>query len=226
VPSLIADKTTGLAVVNAVLAALFHRERSGRGQRVEVPMLETMAAFTLVEHLGGLTFRPAPGPPGYARLINGGRRPSRTRDGHIAMLPYTGDHWRAFFEEVGRSELLSRFEVDDRHKRNASIRQLYAALAEITPQRTTAEWMAICDRLDVPASPIYPLQDLPAHPHPGGRRLLPGGRSSGGGTHAPDAARALLADTGDRAQARPGAGSAARPKCCARRGWTRPRLPR
>src|SRR6185295_17553417 len=81
VPALIADKTAGMAVVNAVLAALVHRERHGAGQYVEVPMLETMVAFVLTEHLGGLAFDPAPAPPGYARLLTGGRKPARTSDG-------------------------------------------------------------------------------------------------------------------------------------------------
>jgi formyl-CoA transferase len=165
VPSLIADKTTGMAVVNAVLAALFHRERSGQGQYVEVPMLETMTAFMLAEHLGGLTFEPAPAKAGYARVLGGGRKPSRTRDGHIAMLPYTGAHWQAFFEAVGRADVLGQFDLNDRHRRNENIRTLYRLLGEITPQRTTAEWMALCERLDVPATPIYALDDLPEHPH-------------------------------------------------------------
>jgi len=165
VPSLIADKTTGMAVVNAILAALFHRERSGRGQLVEVPMLETMAAFVLAEHLGGLSFEPASAPPGYARLLTGGRKPAPTRDGFIAILPYTGEHWEAFFRIAGREELIARYELADRHRRNQHIRELYAHLAEITPGRTTTEWLAICEQLDVPATPIVRLEDLPEHPH-------------------------------------------------------------
>ncbi len=164
-PSLIADKTTGMAVVNAVLAALFHRERTGQGQFVEVPMLETMTAFVLAEHLGGLTFEPAPAPAGYARLLVGGRKPRRTRDGWIAVLPYTAAHWEAFFREVGRAELCERYDLADRHQRNANLQALYAALAEVMPERTTAEWMAICERLDVPATPIYTIDELPEHPH-------------------------------------------------------------
>ena len=165
VPSLIADKTTGMAVVNAVLAARFHRERHGRGQQVEVPMLETMTAFVLAEHLGGLTFDPQQAPAGYARLLTGGRKPAPTQDGFIAMLPYTGDHWVAFFTIAGREDLIARYELHDRHRRNQHVRELYGHLAEIARSKTTAEWMAICDRLDVPATPIYTLEELPHHPH-------------------------------------------------------------
>ncbi len=165
VRSLIADKTTGMAVVNAVLAALFHRSRSGEGQYVEVPMFETMVAFMLAEHLGGLTFEPAPAGAGYARLLSGGRKPAPTLDGHIAMLPYTGAHWRAFFTAAGRPDLAAKYGAEDRQARNANIVPMYADMATMTRTRPTAEWMRICEELDIPATPIYSLDDLPAHPH-------------------------------------------------------------
>ncbi len=163
-PTLAADKTTGLALVNAVLAALFFRERSGRGQYVEVPMFETMVAFLLAEHLGGLSFDPAPAKAGYARLLAGGRRPAPTKDGYIAMLPYTGDHWIAFFDSVGRPDLAQRHGVGDRQARNANMVAMYRDMAELTRQRTTAEWVEICASLDIPATPIYAIDELPDHP--------------------------------------------------------------
>ena len=163
--SLIADKTTGLVVSNAIMAALLHRARTGEGQYVEVPMLETMAAFVLAEHMGGMTFRGSPVKAGYPRLLEGGRKPSPTRDGWISMLPYTDRHWQAFFDEVDRPDLAQKYSISDRHQRNAQVRALYGHLRELTPLRTTAEWMALCERLDIPATPIYALDELPEHPH-------------------------------------------------------------
>lgn len=165
VASLIADKTTGMALVNAVLAALLCRARGGGGQYVEVPMFETMVAFTLAEHLGGLTFDPPPCGAGYARILAGGRKPARTRDGYIALLPYTGDHWRAFFDAAGRPDLAERYGAGTRETRNAMVAEMYADMAAVTPTRTTAEWMALCERIDIPATPLYGLDDLPTHPH-------------------------------------------------------------
>ena len=164
-PTLVADKTAGMAVVNAVLAALFHKTRTGRGQYVEVPMFETMVAFTLAEHLGGLTFDPAPAKAGYARLLSGGRRPAPTADGYIAILPYTGDHWAAFFNISGRPELVQKFNVKDRQARNKMITEMYSALTEITRERTTVEWVEICAELDIPVTPLYGIDDLIKHPH-------------------------------------------------------------
>lgn len=164
VPSLIADKTTGLVVSNAVMAALVHRERNGAGQHVEVPMLETMAAFTLAEHMGGLTFPESTVQAGYARLMDGGRQPARTSDGWIGFLPYTPKHWLAFFSAAGHEEICRRYDLSDRHQLNKNIQSLYRHLGEIMPSRSTDEWLALCEQLDIPATRIYSLDELPRHP--------------------------------------------------------------
>ena len=164
VPTLVADKTAGISVVNALLAALFHRERTGEGQYVEVPMLETMVAFILTEHLGGLTFEPSPTKAGYARLLAGGRKPAPTKDGFLALLPYTTEQWHSFLKAANRPDLIETLAIADRHTRNANIQKIYATLHEITLTRTTAEWMAICNQFDIPATPLYSLDDLPQHP--------------------------------------------------------------
>jgi crotonobetainyl-CoA:carnitine CoA-transferase CaiB-like acyl-CoA transferase len=163
VPSLVADKITGMALLSAVLAALLHRERTGEGQLVEVPMLETLASFVAVEHLGGAAFEPPAGPPGYERLKQ--RKPVRTADGWMTLLPYTGAHWRAFFAAAGRPELVDALGTDDASTRNANIGAVYAAVAEIARARTTAEWLALCEELDIPATAFTRLEDLPEHPH-------------------------------------------------------------
>ncbi len=163
-PSLIADKVCGLALANAVMAALLHRERNGEGQYVEVPMLETMASFVLAEHMGGLSFPGSPAPAGYARLLDGGRRPVPTADGWISLLPYTGRHWSAFFEAVGREDIARAYDLSSREQLNKNIRHLYACLAELTPTRSSADWLLLCERLDIPATEICRLDDLPRHP--------------------------------------------------------------
>lgn len=163
VPSLVADKLTGMALAMAILAALVHRLKTGEGQLVEVPMLETLTAFVGVEHLGGLAFDPPIGEPGYKRLRH--RKPVPTRDGHITLLPYTAQHWRAFFTAAGREDLIEQLSVDDPVKRNANIDRVYAACAEIAVGRTTAEWLALCEELDIPATAFTRLEDVTEHPH-------------------------------------------------------------
>jgi len=164
-PTLIADKTVGVAMVNAILAALLHRVRTGQGQYIEVPMFETMVSFMLAEHLGGLSFEPPKEKFGYPRLLEGGRKPSPTADGFIAILPYTPTQWVSFFRGCGRPDLAERFKVADRVQLNLNLSKMYAEMFAITPTRTTQEWMQLCDAEDIPATPIYSIDRLPEHPH-------------------------------------------------------------
>jgi crotonobetainyl-CoA:carnitine CoA-transferase CaiB-like acyl-CoA transferase len=160
VPTLVADKTSGMAVVQAVLAALLHRERTGRGQAVEVPMFETVTAWLMVEHLYGETFVPALEAAGYRRILNRQRRPYRTKDGFMAVLPYTDAHWRAFFTLTGRDDLLADPRFATLASRLAHIELLYEELGRIVATRTTAEWLAALDRAGVPAMPVNTLETL------------------------------------------------------------------
>nr|WP_306455572.1 CoA transferase [Sphingopyxis sp. JAI108] len=164
-PSLVADKLAGVAVSGAVLAALVHKARTGEGQYVEVPMYETLVEFVLAEHMGGMAFEPPAGPAGYARILSGGRRPSRTADGYVAMLPYSPKHWADLFAHLGHAAVLEECDIGDRFKVNSAVRMLYDRLNEITPARTTDEWLSICEELDIPATRIYNIEDLPDHPH-------------------------------------------------------------
>lgn len=164
VPTLVADKTAGMAVVNAVLAALLHRERSGVGQYLEVPMFETMVEFTMAEHMGGRTFIPQFGPVGYQRIMHGGRRPLRVKDGSVTVLPYNPPHWQALFNALGRNDILANYSISSRSELNAQIRDLYNELQSIAITKTMQEWIDICDALDIPATKIYHIDNLHTHP--------------------------------------------------------------
>lgn len=164
VPSLIADKTAGMAMANAILAALLYRERTGKGQYIEVPMLETISAFVLTEHLGGRSFHPATAPAGYSRVLPGGRKPAATKDGHIAILPYTEDQWCDFFKAMEREDLIETLHIHDKAKRNANIQMLYAEMRKLLSLRTTAENLELCRKYDIPATQIYALDELTEHP--------------------------------------------------------------
>lgn len=160
-PSLIADKVSGLFLGQAITAALFHRERSGEGQFVEVPMLETMTSFTLVEHFFNQTYIPPTGSWGYPRVLSEHRQPFRTRDGYIAMIPYSTEQWESIFAFFGRPGTI----VDDpRYKsfagRTVHINELYHSLSLLSAGKSTDEWVALLQELDVPHVRISRLEDL------------------------------------------------------------------
>ena len=163
VPSLVGDKICGLSLAAAVCAALVHRERTAKGQLVEVPMLETIAAFNSIEMLGGHAFVPPIGPVGYKRMKE--RRPVRTKDGWLTMLPYSGDNWCAFFEAVGHPECIEEFSVRDPVLRARHIDKIYDRMAEIALTRTTAEWEELLLRIDVPHTSFARLTEVADQPH-------------------------------------------------------------
>ncbi|TCT04981.1 CaiB/BaiF CoA transferase family protein [Aquabacter spiritensis] len=159
-PTIAADKITALYAVAAITSALTARAATGLGATVEVPMFEVLTAFLAVEHLAGLTFVPPLGGSGYARVLSPHRRPYRTADGHISVLPYSARHWRSFFEAVGRDDWARDPALAADAERAAMIGILYARLDACLPERTTADWLALLRALDIPCAPVNSLDAL------------------------------------------------------------------
>jgi crotonobetainyl-CoA:carnitine CoA-transferase CaiB-like acyl-CoA transferase len=158
VGTIIADKVSGLTALYATMMALFHRERTGEGQEVEVAMFETMASFMLVEHANGAMFSPALGPAVYPRAVTPNRRPYRTRDGYLSALVYNDKQWSAFVAAVRppwAGEHLATLE-----QRIPQLDAVYARLAETFAERTTQEWLDLLRPLGIPAAPVRTLDEL------------------------------------------------------------------
>ncbi|RYF76526.1 MAG: CoA transferase [Comamonadaceae bacterium] len=166
VPIVFIDRAVGLAAVNAVTAALFHRERTGQGQAIEVPMFETMVPFVMGEHMGGRSFDPPEGEFGYQRLLAAHRRPYCTLDGHVCAVIYTDRHWRSFYALSGREEA---FDADPRLRtigeRTRHMDRLCEELAEEFARHDTAYWVEALKRIDIPCTPLHTLSTLRQDPH-------------------------------------------------------------
>jgi crotonobetainyl-CoA:carnitine CoA-transferase CaiB-like acyl-CoA transferase len=166
IPMAAIDRIVGSAAANALLAGLLARARTGIGQQIEVPMFETMAQFVLAEHMQGATFDPPTGPAGYARTLSPHRRPYRTRDGFIAVLPYNDGQWRRFFAAIGKSHVVEndpRFA--DITARTAHIDALYQMLGEELQHRSTDEWLDLLQQNDIPCVRPHTLESLMDDPH-------------------------------------------------------------
>ena len=164
-PTVVADKTTAITVVYAILAALFHRERTGVGQEIEVPMFETMVSFVMAEHLWGETFEPPLGEAGYTRLMSHHRKPYKTKDGYIAVLPYMNDHWKVFCERAGREDLIEDERFKDLSSRVTNIDETYSETGKILATKTTQEWLDLFSDTRVPVIVVNSLEDLFTDPH-------------------------------------------------------------
>jgi len=163
VGTIMADKIAGLTALYATTMALFHRERTGEGQEVEVAMFETMASFMLVEHANGAMFDPPLGPAIYPRTVAPNRRPYRTSDGEIAALIYNDRHWKAFVDAVQPPWASERYATLEQRARN--IDTVYGLVAETMKERTTDDWLALFRALEIPAAPLNTPDALFDDPH-------------------------------------------------------------
>jgi crotonobetainyl-CoA:carnitine CoA-transferase CaiB-like acyl-CoA transferase len=164
-PMIVADRSVGQQVAAAVCAALYHREKSGRGQRIDVPMFEHLLQMVLGDHLGGYTFEPQHGEPGYHRILAPDRRPYETRDGYVCALIYNDKQWKAFTGIIGKPEILARPEYATQEARSRNYGAAYAMVAEELKRRTTAEWVEAFERADIPVQRMNSLEDIVADPH-------------------------------------------------------------
>lgn len=166
VPLAIVDRVVGQAAATAILAAVLHRERTGRGQAVEIPMFETMVPYVMSEHMAGLTYEPPLGPPGYPRLLASSRQAYPTSDGFICALLYTDRHWASFFVLVGQPE---KSKTDPRlasiTSRTNHIGELYAEVSQWLRTQSTAYWMQALNEVDIPVMPLHTLESILDDPH-------------------------------------------------------------
>ncbi|WP_380171531.1 CaiB/BaiF CoA transferase family protein [Kineococcus sp. DHX-1] len=183
VPTAMADKICGLTIVYAVLAALLGRERTGRGQRVEVPMADTMFAFTMVEHIGGRAYEPQAGPVGFPRSLEPGHAALPTKDGHACILPYSWANVVAYFDVVGHPEEVEGW---DAVTLQDHLGDLYEAVGRYSRTHTTQEWSQICAEHSIPFAPVMDLDhagehdywsqggllDVQEHPQEGAYRVI------------------------------------------------------
>jgi len=165
IPSIIADKVTAVHAAYAIALALFHRERTGLGQEVGIPMFETMVAFNVQEHLGGSVFEPTVGRMGYEPIRQGMRRPFPTRDGFLCFLPYNDPHWKRFFDLIARPDLAANPMFATMPGRQANLATVWAEVATQIVQRSNAEWLALLDGSDIPHAVLNELEDLLDDPH-------------------------------------------------------------
>jgi len=165
VPITMADRVVGLMAVNAIMGGLMHQLRSETGQRIDVPMFESMTEFVLIDHLGGLTYDPPLDHGGYSRLLSRHRRPYRTSDGYICALIYNDKQWRSFADSIGQPGMLDDPRFASHAARHQHIDAIYEEVGRIFLGRSTAEWHELLERADIPVMPMHTLQSILDDPH-------------------------------------------------------------
>jgi crotonobetainyl-CoA:carnitine CoA-transferase CaiB-like acyl-CoA transferase len=155
-----ADSVTGLTAALGITAALAARERTGEGQRLEVPMLAATTAFLSVEGVTALLER---------RNVDPGWRPAnsqayafRCADGLLLALHLSSPEkfWRSLLVCLEHPPVLDDPRFADRGGRAAHYEELDDILAGLFAQRPRSEWLERLERLDVPHAPVHTPVDV------------------------------------------------------------------
>ncbi len=165
IPTIVADKISGVHAAYAIVLALLHRMRTGEGQQVDVAMFETMTAFNMLEHQWGHVFEPPVGEMGYGPVATASRRPYKTLDGYIALLPYSDDHWRRFFALAGEPHIMDDPRFTTFAARQKHFREVWDEVERQAARKTNAQWLELLSADDIPFSVVNKMDDLPADPH-------------------------------------------------------------
>ena len=165
IPTIVADKISGVHAAYAIVLALMHRMRTGEGQQVNVAMFETMAAFNMMEHQWGHVFEPPQGTMGYPPVSTASRRPYQTKDGFLALLPYSDANWRRFFELAGEPQIMDDPRFATFAARQKHFREVWDEIERQVARKTNAEWLALLSADDIPFSVVNRLEDLSNDPH-------------------------------------------------------------
>ena len=165
IPTIVADKISGVHAAYAIVLALMHRMSTGEGQQVDVAMFETMTAFNMLEHQWGHVFEPPMGDMGYVPVSTAARRPYRTLDGYLALLPYSDDHWRRFFALAGEPQIM----LDERFAtfaaRQKHFIEVWDEVERQVARKSNADWLSLLSNDDIPFSLVNSLEDLTRDPH-------------------------------------------------------------
>jgi crotonobetainyl-CoA:carnitine CoA-transferase CaiB-like acyl-CoA transferase len=164
-PSIFADKIGALHASIGMLAAIAHRTATGQGQQVEVPMFESLVAFNMAEHQWGFCFDPPIGPMGYQPVSTAARRPYKTKDGYLALLPYSDANWRSLFELAGEPQIMDDPRFSTFAARQKHFREVWDEIERQAARKTNAEWLALLSTADIPFSVVNSLEDLTRDPH-------------------------------------------------------------
>jgi crotonobetainyl-CoA:carnitine CoA-transferase CaiB-like acyl-CoA transferase len=164
-PMVMADHIVGFVVIQFVLMALLHRHQTGEGQYIEIPMFENMTSFVLAEHMGQLVHVGSDGPSGDLRVLDPLAQPTKTKDSYICVSANSDKQAFALFDAIGRPELKDDPRFCSVKARFRNVSEYHRVRNAGLLQKTTAEWVEIFDKLDVPAMPFNTFEDLIADPH-------------------------------------------------------------
>ena len=168
----ISDITAALFTTIGVLSALHHRNRTGRGQLVDVAMLDSLVAVLENAVVRYFATGEAPKPLGARHPAITPFEAFASADGHVIIALGNDTLWAKFCEHVDRQELIS----DERFRTNADRTEnhgeLFPILSEVMSQRKTDDWIDALGAIGVPCGPINAMDKVVSHPQVQAREMI------------------------------------------------------
>jgi formyl-CoA transferase len=168
----IADLASGIYASNAVLASLFARERTGKGQRIDISLLDCQVALMSYVASNHLVSKDPPRRFGNAHPNIVPYEVFEAEDGYFAFAAGNDLQWTTFCKAVDREawEADERFATNPARIENRT--ELVGLLNELFATRTISEWIELCESIGLPASPINTMDDVFADPQVLARELV------------------------------------------------------
>lgn len=159
--TIVADKATAVYAAQAVTAALFRRERSGKGQHIRLSMLDTMLSFLWPEGMAPFT------------IVSEGTTEHRNSahdmifeatDGYLTVGTNSDTEWRGLCAALQRPEWLEDERFKTQALRNENRQPRLLLLDDTFRTNNLTHWLAALDNADVPCAPVLPRSSIPEHP--------------------------------------------------------------
>ena len=168
----ISDITAALFTTIGILSALHHRHQTGRGQLVDVAMLDSLVAVLENAVVRYFATGEVPQPLGSRHPAITPFEAFASADGYVIIAIGNDTLWEKFCEHVGRRELISDARFRTNADRTANHSELFPVLSEILRQRTTDAWIDALEKIGVPCGPINAMDKVVNHPQVQAREMI------------------------------------------------------
>ena len=168
----ISDITAALFTTIGVLSALHHRNQTGKGQFVDVAMLDSLVAVLENAVVRYFATGEAPKPLGARHPAITPFEAFASADGHVIIALGNDTLWAKFCEHVNRQDLISDARFRTNADRTENHAELFPILSEIMSQRTTDDWIDALGKIGVPCGPINAMDKVVSHPQVQAREMI------------------------------------------------------
>ncbi len=166
------DLAGGMFGAFAISAALYHREKTGRGQKLDISLLDSQISLLMYLAQTYIATGEVPAARGTMHPLVAPFRAFKTKDGHIAVVAFQDKFFESLCRIIGKEDLLSDERFDSLVNRALNKAELYAILDDVFPKKPTKAWLEALREAGIPSGPVNNLADALADPQVRHRNMV------------------------------------------------------